>query len=590
MQRFKIALNQARIPMCPSYAPRAALIPQLDVAPRSASRAFFGSEENADFDVPNILYGENFVPWSQGVKSVSYTEVVEGLPDTMDFDQIFPLRDMDENQVLFSPSDGQNYVLEPGGWAANPLPALWAAEIPALYLSTSSTNTPATAQVSRCYVDGKTFVAYSRIALSLTSGGATVDQDGSIYAWNPTTLNLDRVSPQGTIHNIQNLPIPLGEIDGISSSNGYLLVWSGLAVYWAPFNGTAFDFDVYVNGAITGAGSQIPEDIKGPITAIAPVSGGFIIFTNKNAVAAFYNANNFASPWIFKEISNAGGVENFELVTVDGSQSTIFAYTTGGMQRISLNVAEPFAPDVSDFLGSRFLERFDLGTMNFVPAVTTIEFFTKMTYVGQRFLVVSYGMYPGIYSFALIYDVALQRWGRLRLAHRDAFAYTGGVETVGVTYGMALDVQYSDLEDVEYDEMYIQSSGLTYPRQSLAFLLRDGTIKLAVMDYREKDEADDSEAFVLIGKVQLSRSNNVTLHEVEVEGLNLNSPNACFVLHMADGVNVIGYETAVVRSQLGNYSEFGIDMLTGKNFVVLVNGVFNLSTLILHATPDASTY
>ena len=593
MQRFKLALNQARFPMVPSWNPRSALIPQLDVAPRSASRAFFGSEENADFDVPQILYGENFVPWSQGLKSVSYAKVVDGIPGAIDFDQVFPLRDEDENQVLFSPSNGKNYILdEVLGWQAHPLVPQWAAEAPPLYLSTASPKNLETSQVTPAYVDGKTFVAYSNIALSLTNGGATKDADGSIYLWNPATKLLERVpNPTGTTDIIQNLDIPIGEIGGISSAAGYLLVWSGLEIHWAPFDDeftSSFDFDIYANGAITGSGHTIPEDIEGPITAIRPVSGGFIIFTDKNAIAAYYNANNKAYPWIFKGISNCGGVESFELTTREGTKGAIYAYTTGGVQQITLNTAESMSPDVTDFLGSRNLERFDLGTMNFTQGLATLEFFVKMTYVGNRFLVISYGTFPGVYSFALIWDSALLRWGKMRIAHRDAFLYTGKVEIVGLTYGMCLDVTYTEFAAVAYSDTEVASSGLTYPRQSLAFLLKDGTVKLAVMDFREKE--DDSEAFVVLGRVQLSRSNNVALHCAEVEGLKNDGQQFLRALHMPNGVDVVGYEEGFPRTQTPRYVEYGIDMLTGKNFGIVVKGTFQLSTIVLHASPESSTY
>jgi len=590
MQRFKLALNQARMPMVPSWSPRAALIPQLDVIQKSTSQAFFGAVENADFNAPQILYGENFVPWTQGIKSVSYSQVVPGITDHTDFDQIFPLRDEEENQVLFSPANGANYIVGPSGvWIANPpLGQQWAGETPPLFLSTASINNLETARVTPAYVDGKTFIAYSGIGLSTTNGGATLDKDGSIYLWNPTTLQFERQNPQGTAGLIQNLDIPIGEIGGIASSNGYLLVWSGLAVHWAAFNGEAFDFTIYANGAITGSGSQIPEDVEGPITAIRAVSGGFIIFTSRNCVAAYYNANNFASPWIFKGISNGGGLEDLELSTRETSKGSIFAYTTGGVQQITLNAAESFAPDVTDFLGSRSLERFNLSTMTFTQGRSSSEFFVKMTYVGSRFLVVSYGFIPGTYSFALIFDTALQRWGKLRLAHRDAFIYSGTVETVKLTYGMLIDVTYHEMADIPYNETTTQTSGLTYPRQSLAFLLKDGTIKLAVMDFRDKE--DDSESFVVLGKVQLSRSSNVTLHCVEVEGLLADGEEFLRAVHMPNGVDIAGYEEGFVREQSSRFTEFGIDMLTGKTFALVVKGTYELSTMIVHASPESSTY
>jgi hypothetical protein len=163
---------------------------------------------------------------------------------------------------------------------------------------------PADAKVTYAYVDGKTFVCYSRLK-------STTDVDMSIMQWNSATKSLD---PATSI--ITNLPFPVGEIDGISSSSGYLLVWSGLTIAWAPFNGTAFDFTIYANGNYTGAGYQIPEDVQGPITAIIGMSGGFVAFTTRNAVAGSYHSQTITAPWVFREIPDAGGVDNYEQVTV----------------------------------------------------------------------------------------------------------------------------------------------------------------------------------------------------------------------------------------------------------------------------------
>lgn len=582
VQRYKAALNNARFPLVSTWGERAVILPAIDASQRSP-RQYQGSDENIDFNVPQVLYGENFVPVSAGIKSVSYKQII-GPTVNRDFDQIFPLRDADENTVLYSPSHGQNYVYDSvaAAWSFETCDAKYLAE--SFYVASASTATPATARVTRAYVDGKTFVCYGRVGVRTGSASGAVTDDGSIFYWEPVSKELVTLKNATYSPLVANLTIPVGEIDGVASSNGYLLVWSGITVYWALFDGTGFEFAPYASGEVTGAGYQIPEDVKGPITALVPVTGGFIIFTTKNAVAAFYNANNFASPWIFRQISNAGGIESYEQTTEDANLGAIYAHTTGGLQRITLNAAETSFPDVTDFLGLRLQETFNTGNLQFERGLVTADFFTKLSFCGQRFLVISYGTYPGIYSYALVYDAELKRWGKLRLAHRDCFAYSYGSQEAPLTYAMLGDVPYEDMDTIAYEDAVIAGGNLTYPRQSVAFLLETGEVKLAVMDTREPE--DDSQAFVLLGRFQLTRSRLSTLHEVEIEGLV--AGGTVGVLRSTNGRTFASSELGYLREQSEDFAEYGFDMVTGKNFTLFVKGNFYLSSAILHVTNDGS--
>jgi hypothetical protein len=584
IQRFKLALNSARFPLISRFQSRPTVVPGLDTSQRNSYRTE-GSDENIDNNAAQIIYGENFVPVAGGVKSVSYHTRVAATGNT-DFDQIFPLRDANENTVLYSPGKGQNYTYAaPGPWMFNTIANILGANVPAYVVAENTVNTPATAKVTRAYVDGKTFVCYSKLGARLTTDPVgPVTKDASLYFWDGATF-----WPVGYAHAaanlITNLPIALSAIDGISSSNGYLLIWSGLSVYWAPFNGTSFNFAAYASGEVTGAGTQIPEDIQGPITAIIPMSGGYIIFTTKNAVAAQYNANNFASPWIFKSVSNAGGIESFEQAASEGGLGALYAYTTGGMQKISLNAADVEFPDVADFLGGRLLETFDLDTKAFTVATLPTEFYTKITQCGNRFLVISYGTFPGVYAFALVYDTELKRWGKLNITHADCFGYQYGSETIDITYGMLVGISYAEMLAMTYGTAQIQGGGLTYPRQSIAFLLKTGEIKTAIMDERAPEGTSNS--FVIIGKNQLMRARMSTLHLVEVEGLS--AGGLVWDHRSVDGkILETPPEIGTLREQTDDYSEWGFDMPTGKNHTIGIQGQFHLSTLIFHATNDGS--
>lgn len=558
--RFKLPLNAARFPLVSTKGQRAVFVPGLDAAPRTP-RIFMGAEESVDYNLAQILYGENFMPTAEGVHSVGYTQLIAPTVNT-DFDSIFALRDADENTVLFSPSKGKNYIYDNVAnlWDDNPIATIIA---PATLHASSD---PTQSKVTYAYVDGKTFVCYRRLK---TAAGA----DASIYYWNGTTL----VPAGALITNLVNA-FPVGEIDGISSSNGYLLVWSQLTIAWAPFNGTAFNFSIYENDAFTGAGYQIPEDIQGNIRAVLSIAGGFAMFTDRNAVAANYHAQALNAPWVFREIANAGGLESYEQATVEGTLGSVYAYTTTGMQLITLNSAESIMPDVADFIALRQIERIRLDTQELYQGSVNLDLYTKVTNIGNRYVVISYGTVKNLYSFALVYDLALKRWGKLRMVHRDCFYYSYGFETAGYTYSALGDVPYDSNEVGTYESTKGQSNAFTAAPHGLAFMKSNGQVLIA--DWSDQYREAQDEAVVVLGRVQLSRTSNVQLNRVEVEGLK---SGQVFIQPSYDGRNL---EAAEALTDVGSLADLGLYgcMVDCKNFNITVRGTFSLSTVILEAT------
>ena len=562
IQRFKVALNAARFPLVSTKGQRAVFIPGLDSAPRTP-RTFVGSNEAVDYDLAQVLYCENVMPVSEGLKSVGYSQLIVGPEGATDFDQIFALRDAAENTVLYSPSAGKNYIHDD---TLN----LWSTtsffDIHGVLIDPASPNTEATAQVTYAYVDGKTFVCYSRL---LATGGT----DASILFWNPSTKALEPASGL-----LASVPFAAGTIDGISSSNGYLIMYSDISVAWAAFNGTAFDYTIYANGEFTGSGSQIPEDVQGKIKACISLPGGFVIFTAKNSIAATYHAQSIAAPWVFREIAGAGGIESYEQATVEGSLGALIAYTTTGLQKVSLNSSEEAYPDISDFIADRYMERYNFGNQVLTQASITLDMYIKVTNIANRYLVVSYGTYPKVFSFALVYDMTLQRWGKLRIVHRDCFYYNYGDTTADLTYSMLGDIPYNDPALGSYGGTAQQSNAIVAAQHGLAFLKADGSISLADWSSIIRDTED--EAVAIIGRIQLTRASNAQFNRAEIEGL---SSGRVFIQPSYNGrtleaaIPLIDIETAP------NYRVVG-EMIDCKNFNLVVEGTFDLSTMILEAT------
>ena len=561
INRFKISLNAARFPLISSWGQRATFVPGLDSVSRTP-RGFSGGDESVDSNTAQILYGENVMPAAEGIASVGYSQLIAPTVNT-DFDQIFALRDEDEKTVLYSPAAGKNYVYDKiaEAWATHSFSSIHGAAIDPL-----SPNTEATARVTYAYVDGFTFICYSRL---LKTGGT----DASILKWNSTTQNPE---PAGAL--VTNLPFAAGEIDGIGSSNGYLLVWSGLTIAWAPFNGTAFDFEIYANGDYTGAGFQIPEDVQGPVQAIIGLPGGFIAFTTKNAIAASYHSQNIVAPWVFREVAGAGGIESYEQATVEGSLGYIVAYTTSGVQKISLNSSEEMHPELSDFIAARYIERYEFGDHSLREAATSLDFYVKVSAIANRYIVYSYGTYPGVFSFALVYDQGLKRWGKLRMVHRDCFYYSYGVVSADLTYSMLGDIPYNSPFLTSYDATAGQSNAIVAAQHGLAFMTSTGEVKIA--DWSRNVRATQDEAVAIIGRVQLTRTSNCQLNRAEIEGLNSGST---YVQPSYDGKNLATAQLLTPISISYNYQVVG-GMIDCKNFNLVVEGTFNLSTIILEAS------
>ena len=561
IQRFKLAFNNARIPLVSSQASRAVFVPGIEASSRAIQGATGNRESTLDYQAAQLIYAENVMPVPTGIRSVGYAQQVAPTVNT-DFDSIFALRDENENTVLYSPAAGKNYIYDDvaSAWTTTTHNEIFAP------LTVKTGYNPANSRVTYAYVDGFTFVCFSRLL-------ASDDSDMSIMVWDTATKTLQ---PANGL--LANVPYPAGEIDGISSSNGYLLIFSGLSVAWAPFNGTAFDYQIYANGNLTGAGWQTPEDIKAPITALISLPGGFVIFTGKNAIAANYHAQSLGTPWVFREIPNAGGLESYEQATVEGSKGTIVAYTTSGLQTISLNSSEIDHPDVADFIATRLIERYNFESHEFTRGSTNLDFYVKLSNVANRYTVVSYGTMPGIYSYALVYDNALRRWGKLRIVHRDCFYWNYGTVEAGLTYAAVGDISYSAPELTTYDATTGLSNAFTSAQHSLAFLKSTGEIIIADWSASLRD-AEDS-AVAVIGRVQLTRTSNVQFNRAEIEGLQ---SGQVLVVPSYDGANLstpvelITIQSTPLLKVLGG-------LIDCKNFNLVVQGTFDLSTVILEGT------
>ena len=542
-QKFKLAINNAKFPFLFSQAGRSVVQPGLDVAPRT-SVAFVGSTESFDYNLIQVLYVENALPTAEGFISTT-TESTLGAyaPAVSDFDRFITLRDAQERNFLFSPARGKNYV-----WDATT--ATWISRNPFTWSALRSI-------VSSAYVDGRTFILYE--------GDRLIEWNVGTSAFDTLTVTL----PAGT---------SIGDIRCACGASNYLVLATDTRILWS----SALDL-LNFDDPIGKSGGQIPVDLAGQITCLVPIAGGFVIYTARNAVAAFFT-NNPDAPFSFRAIQGAGGVASYEQVTADSNEAAHYTYGSSGLQLVNMQRAEPVAPDCSDFLAGKQYESWNPATSK-IEGTTLLEALeVKLQFLGNRYLTISYGQVAGQFTFALFYDTALRRWGKVRCPHVDL-----GILPLSVISEIPL--KYSELTasyssyTMAYEDLYTAYGSVLPVRAGFAFLQADGAVRSLVSD----PAVAAGDGVLIIGHVKIVRSRALTFQEVTLDGLySVPAPSVKLLgSTSANGFtrNEVYTPPRVVEDSL-SVSYHG--RKTFDNFDVAIEGKFALSSAIVETTIHGS--
>lgn len=505
--KFTAALNVSDVPPVTRFQPRPVLMGQLDNRLRDPSNPPNTTLANNPQNLPSITYMQNVMPTQDGVQSVGFEAAIAAFPGAGTGDDVFILRDVDESVFYFCPAQGRNYVATSlaGPWVSvNPLAAV-----------------PNNATVTVAYVNGETYILYANSVLLLW------DSTGPAFTDKSATLS-------GFV---------IAELRAICGSGNYMVAltynnefaWSSLT--------DPLDFVV---SATTGAGRQVPVDIRGACLFLSSVAGGVIVHTLGNAVAAVYTQNS-AAPWIFREIKNSGGCSSIQLITRESSNGQVVIYGTNGLQQLDLRDAINIHVAVSDFFGFGVLETFNSAT-NLLSISRGNNINVKLAFLAGRYICCSYGTVAGTYTQSLIYDATLKRWGKLVVDHADIFA----------------------------------AAGYFNPKNGLYILKTDGVVQLITLDYRV---AADS-AVLILGRYQINRTHQICSQELELEVLDASDSATVHVASNYNGTTVgeVAQMTAYAASD--NYRSYQ-KQLEGENLSYIIKGSFGLSTALITATLGA---
>lgn len=501
VQTYRANLTAAEFPLLTEFQGRTIITPSIDQNYTRSGNS--PKNRDRDFGIPQVYYMHNMIPTDAGLTSVGFNQVALPPLDTDNkFSDIYSLRDATEKVARFSnTTSGRNYVLLSlgSGW----IRTTDKAPVPGGYVTTA-------------HVNGQTYICFSNVG---------------VFKYNFATNTLDEVTLKGLDKLI---------VIGITASSGYMIAWSATTVVWS----SVVDPTDFIPSLATGAGGGAIQEAKAAITVCLPANGGFIIYTKVNAVSAVYSGNS-RYPFTLKEIIGAGGLSNPSLSAYDGNSTDQLSYTTSGLQRISMNNSEVVLPHITDFIAGAQFEDYDDNTESFTLQNLSVPMVKKLTQVGNRYIVISYGVTQ--LTHALVLDIALGRWGKIKLTHVDCFEY-----------------------------FYPSSDVVDSPKRNIGFLQADGRIQVAVVSYN----STGSFGIVMLGKYQLDRNRYLEIQAIHIDSVTPGTGLKVKIQTTIDGKNVTFSTVPKLSRSVDTYRRYDT-RVSGLNHSIIMSGAMHLNSLEL---------
>lgn len=490
------------------------------------------SDYDKDKGIPQLYYAHNVMPTNQGVQAIGYNCVWGPCGNGLatDFDKAFPINTPDLNRFIFVPAAGKNYIADAtvGDWVSvSPL---------------SPGAVPENVQVTTAFVQGQTYICYANYG---------------VFIYNETTKTL----PQQVL-----IGLVATNVVSICAANGYLIAITESEVAWSSLT-NPLDF---TPDLATGAGGGSVNEAQGALVFCVPISGGFMLYCETNVVSATYTGN-VQYPFTFRQVNGSAGVPGPGVTSWQANLPEHYSWSSNGLQRLGRSDSALVFPELSDFLTAKVFEDFDEATLTLNSEYLLEPLNVQLVIVSARYIVISYGKEPPDFTHALIYDMALKRWGKVKITHRDCFQWNFPNLYGEMTYDDLSELSYDDLGTTTYDQLNDRISGMQHVKEALAFLQADGTIE--VVDFDVGNAA--ANGVMLAGKYQLVRNNFIIHQQSNIETIVTGQTFNYYLLPTLDGKTLLPAVTPFL-SRISPRKRTYKRRHTCMNFSSLFMGAFNL--------------
>lgn len=471
---------------------------------------------------PSVLYCENIMPSARGIESVSYRDLVP-VPNQA----LLPEDEFVDVRIVYDTDRQRRYI------AFTKLGRAYVLNTLRKWFGIANSNA----------ITGYPTIAFSpdRITTGTVNGVTYLFFDKTVcFTYNISTTNF-------AVQTLTGINIP--DTLGVVASSGYLIAYTNKAVAWS----STVDPTDFTPSLTTGAGGASIADIGGEIKFCTPNSNGFFIYTEANVISALYTGN-IRFPFKFTEVSNSKGAISLDTVAYEANSGEQFAYAQpNGIQSVTSKDSKIIFAPLSDFLRSGVIEEFDTATNTFsyttLPSLEALK--VKIKFIAARYLVVSYGI--NTFDYAIVYDVNLERWGKLKITHTDVVEFIFRQTTTN-----------PDNIPINTPIMFLKANG-----------------EMAYLDVSERPK--DSEAILILGKVQYSDSRYSTLLHAEINNVKGNLPISLDIIPSLDGTNFLPSVSGNLISGANAIKRYGL-RTTALNHSLIIKGVFHLvSTKIQYA-------
>ena len=482
--------------------------PNFPMLSKNQSRTIIGGLESSkagDEEIPKIYFCHNMMPTEDGLESVGYLSPIPAItPAITNLSDARVLHSISK-QIMYMAwaADGRVYDLEEADLSWNQL----ADTVPSTISPSFSIE-----DVTLGTVNGVTFIWYKGVGC---------------FRYNDTTHQLESVILTG---------ISIPDIVGITASSGYLIVYTIDTIAWSSL----IDPTDFTPSQITGSGGGLIAGIQGNIHFILPNDLGILVYAHANVIAGTFTGNA-QYPFKLREVTSSKGGVSLDLVAHEANSAAQFSYSQAGLQFITSQRAETFLPEVTDFLAGKVFEDFDESTKELSETKLTTTMKKKIKFIAARYIVISYGITS--FTHALVYDVVLERLGKLKIDHVDCFEFL------------------KDQTEVS--------------KESIAFLLSTGEVK--TLDF--STTSTNSNGVVIFGKMQYTRGRTITLQGVDVENVEDDATLSVTNLAAIDGKTTTKTE-GVLRYSVEGLRKYAFKV-SAINHSLLLIGKFNLSTLFI---------
>lgn len=487
-------------------------------------------------EIPQSYFMQNVLPTQRGFISIHYTRVIAEHTYPRYLDKIFTLYDIDGNIAIYSTAYGQRYVYakDVGAWVAFPLPP-----------------EESVGETSVAYLKGTTYILIAGVGLFKYNFGSN------------------------TFDELTTIAVTAAATNGVVAASQYLLLWDANTVYWSsPLN--PLDFT-----PITGAGGSTSIlSNRSRILLCLPVADGFIAYTTRSAIHAAYTGNpNF--PFTFKEIAGSAGVAESEHVAYDAPNDRHIAWTTSGFQLVTQKGASPVWPELSDSIAQGLYS--SAGNTGYPSIVKSANLLCKVSNIGARFIAVSIKRNSAqiSYNHAYIYDIALDRWGRLDIPHIDFFEYRAPEFVASYTYAQLVG-SYDSLGTLAYEQLI---ETLTTMTPQFGFTLgcvgANGAIHIALpstiadIDSLISPTSGAKDPSIFFGRYRLQRQAAVQFQQMQLSNAAQSGFNVRVIAHDAAGNKSNTVTPVASVRQPNSYTA----RATGAHVSLQISGKFNLTSL-----------